>query len=296
MHGHVSKPSAFLLLTLCIVPARLSAAEPKSETGCSCSAQCNCISSRCGRWFVAETDNFQACCLDSESSAKLLAEGAEQLRRKLQTKWLGGEAQRTWSPKCQIVLHLGLNSYVSACGRGSEHTVGSSLVRADEGRVRIRRIDLLGDRTDFLSAALPHELTHVVLKDLFPSTTVPRWADEGAAILADTEAKQTRHFKDFEDALARRTLFDTASLITTAEYPLPERMGAFYGQSVSLVEYLIEQKKPQQFVEFIRIATEKGYDSALRECYGISDVGELDRRWRRSISAKAGFGAVLAAK
>src|SRR5439155_15991468 len=126
-----------------------------------CPANCSCCEkcSRCGQWYVVETNNFQACCLDSQSTAKLLAKTAETLRTNLRTKWLGGDAQKSWTPKCQIVLHPNLDSYVSACGRGSEHTVGSSLVKVNAGRISSRQIDLVGGRTDFLSAALPHELT-----------------------------------------------------------------------------------------------------------------------------------------
>jgi hypothetical protein len=68
-----------------------------------------------------------------------------------------------------------------------------------------------------------------------------------------------------------------------------------------LAEFLIDQKEPAQFVEFIQLAAAKGYDSALRECYGISDVGELDHLWRQHLylnaMAKSGHApAVLAAK
>lgn len=79
---------------------------------------------------------------------------------------------------------------MAAVGPGSEHTVGSSLVTVDKAKIASRRIDLLGDQTEFLTAALPHELTHVILRDRLMSTPPPRWADEGMAVLADTEAKQ----------------------------------------------------------------------------------------------------------
>jgi hypothetical protein len=47
-----------------------------STQKCDCAVKC----SRSGRWFVAETDNFQACALDTQATAKLLAETAELLR------------------------------------------------------------------------------------------------------------------------------------------------------------------------------------------------------------------------
>jgi hypothetical protein len=270
-----------------ISPALLRGQEAAGVDGkCSCPC-CTEKCSRCGCWFVVETDNFQACCQDSQSTAKLLVRTAESLRTKLQTKWLGDDSQKPWSPKCQIVLHPSLQSYVATCGRGSEHTVGSSLVKVNESRISSRQIDLVGDRTDFLSAALPHELTHVVLKDRFPLGGLSRWADEGIAIIADAEAKQGRHLRDLEEGIANHTVFDTASLVALDDYPGANRMGVFYGQSVSLVKFLVEEKDPQQFVKFIQRAGANGYDVALRECYGLQDMGQLDRQWRRNLTATA---------
>ena len=181
------------------------------------------------------------------------------------------------------MLHPSLESYVAACGRGCEHTVGSSLVKVAQGEITNRQIDLLGGRADFLSAALPHELTHVVLKDRFPNEGLPRWVDEGIAILADTEAKQGRHLHDLQQGIANHTLFDTPSLVALEDYPGSDRMGVFYGQSVSLVKFLVAEKDPVQFVEFIQRAGAKGYDAALRECYGLDDVRQLDRLWSNQI-------------
>jgi hypothetical protein len=278
--------AVFLLAAYLISPGLLlgQSSVDQSNSTCSCpccTEKCSC----CGAWFVVETANFQACCQDSQSTAKQLAKNAEALRLKLQAKWLGDEAPAPWTPKCQIVLHPNLASYVAACGRGSEHTVGSSLVKVSEGRIGSRQIDLVGDRADFLTAALPHELTHVVLKDRFPTMTVPRWADEGIAILADSDAKQGRHLRDLADGVASNTLFDTAALVELENYPGPSQIGVFYGQSVSLVKYLVDDQGPRQFVDFIARASTQGYDAALQERYGLHDVGQLDRRWRRSLFA-----------
>jgi hypothetical protein len=152
----------------------------------------------------------------------------------------------------------------------------------DEGRVTKRRIDLLGGSTAYLTAALPHELTHVVLKDRFASSVLPRWADEGMAILADSTAKQERHFKDLRLAIAHHTTYHAAELLQIEDYPPPSRFGVFYGESASLTNFLVARKGPAQFVRFLGAARGTSYDTALRECYDIANVGELDRQWRQS--------------
>lgn len=179
------------------------------------------------------------------------------------------------------MLHASHRAYVNAAGRGSERTAGSSLVSISGGQIANRQIDLLGERADYLTGALPHELTHVILRDRFGAAVPPAWADEGAAILADPEAKQGRHLRDLANSLVLNTSFTTGELLMTNDYPRSDRIGLFYAQSTSLAKFLIEQENPKRFVEFIEQATRQGYDAALREYYGIDGVSELDRMWRR---------------
>ena len=47
------------------------------------------------------------------------------------------------------------------------------------------RTNLRADHPQVLTAILPHEVTHVVLADLFTTQQIPRWADEGMAVLAE---------------------------------------------------------------------------------------------------------------
>lgn len=238
---------------------------------------------RQGRWFVLETANFQVCCERTKTSAKHLARHAEGLRNTLCAKWLGDDSPAAWNPLCQIVLHSSRRSYVEAVGRGSERTVGSSSVKTSKGRIVARRIDLLKADADFLNAALPHELTHVVLSDKFATNPLPRWADEGIAILADPQAKQGRHQNDLQHAYSTGTAFHAGELLAMEDYPRPDRFGAFYGQSASLTEFLVARKTPSHFVAFMERARREGYDSALRRCYEIDGIGELDRQWRQHL-------------
>lgn len=270
-----------------------STCAPVVIADCDSGSVCNCPDCPIERnykqshWHVIETENFKVSSAESLSRAENLAKHAEGLRSELRPKWLGQAPNVPWNPKCEIVLHAKLGSYVSAVGRGSERTVGSSLLKADNGKILRRRIDLLGGRTAFLTAALPHELTHVVVQERFAKTTMPRWADEGIAILADPESKQGRHRHDLNNAVANGTTFPAGALLTLGEYPRPDQFGVFYGQSASLTEFLVQRKTPEAFLEFIERANLLGYESALRTCYDITSIGELDRKWRDNSLASA---------
>jgi hypothetical protein len=282
MPNWIERSAAILFIA---VTNSLSASAAAAE--CDCGSVCACPEcpvqrqERRGGWFILETANFQVCCDRSETQAMHLARHAEAWRKLLCSSWRGEPESKPWIPKCQIVLHSSQRSYLSAVGRGGERTVGSSLVKADKGRILSRRIDLLGVGTSFLSAALPHELTHVVLRDSFTATVVPRWADEGMAVLADTVAKQERHEHDLKQAVAQRAIFRSVELLAIDDYPPVGRFGTFYGQSASLTRFLVARKSPEQFVKFLNRAREAGYDAALLECYDLNGVGELDRQWRQ---------------
>jgi hypothetical protein len=242
--------------------------------------------SRQGRWHIAETKNFFVCSDESAAHARRLAEGAEAQRVALQKLWLGAESDAAWSPRCHLVLHGTREGYVAAVGRGGQWTIGSSLVNADQGKVTGRRIDLIGGPNDFLTAALPHELTHVVLRDRFPAEALPHWADEGTAVLADDADKQYRHACDLQQALFTRATFQAVELLNAGDYPDVSRLGTFYGQSASLVKFLIDRRGHAKFVDFLAHAGKFGYDSALAEHYSIRDVRDLDRLWRLAVDSE----------
>ncbi len=132
-------------------------------------------------------------------------------------------------------------------------------------------------------AALAHEMTHVVIADRFVEGPLPRWIDEGIAILADTREKRRGHTNNVRRTVAAGAHFRLAELLTLADYPPQGRWGAFYDQSAALVEFLVEQQGHAQFVAFVELSIEHGYDRALEEIYGCG-VGELERRWHRSLT------------
>ena len=237
-----------------------------------------------GAWLVEETENFSICYpLKRYDPATGIA--LEKARTELQAAWLPANADTRWRPKCQIVLHASAAGYLQAVGRGAQATSGSALVDFDQGRISARKIDIRGDRADWFSAALTHELTHVVLADRFISVAIPHWADEGMAILADTPDKQDRHAVDLREALGGRSEFRLAELLSLGGYPHPTRMGAFYGQSASLVDYLTTIGTREQLVTMVERATTEGYDVALREIYSIESVRHLERDWRQHLAS-----------
>jgi hypothetical protein len=135
---------------------------------------------------------------------------------------------------------------------------------------------------------LAHELAHVGLADRFGGRQPPRWVDEGVATLADNWEKRRLHLRDCQYALSAGTAFPLPTLLTLKTCASAEQAAAFYGQSMSLVHFLVEREAPERFLSMIELALEKGYDHALRETYGVADVSDLEQRWREFAMAPLG--------
>jgi hypothetical protein len=230
-------------------------------------------------WLVQETSSFRVFCLPNLPEAKRLPVACEELRRQLQQTWLGSD-EKSWTPRCDIVVHSSVTGYIRELGAESRHSSGCATIDIDSGKVAKRRIDLRADAADWLTTALPHELTHVVIAGRFSKRQIPRWADEGIAILAEPDARQAVRRRAMQTALSRVERFSAAELISLRDYPAAARRDAFYGQSASLVTYLIERDSPAKFLDFIEAGQKVGYERALADVYQIRSLADLDTRWR----------------
>jgi hypothetical protein len=229
----------------------------------------------------SQTHNFDVYSYNAAWPATEVANLAEKKRSAIYEHWKGGVQAGEWQPKCVLVLHQTRQSYSGAVGRGSERTLGSSLLKVQQGVCRARRIDLIANEQN-QPTALGHELTHVVISDIFQGQHLPRWLDEGIAILADSHEKQLRHADDWKQAQAGGTAFSLAGLVGLENYPAPSQFPAFYGGSASLTALLARRGDSTKLLEFAALSQSEGYDKALREVYQIAGLAQLDRIWRQS--------------
>ena len=171
-------------------------------TACD-SANCTCqkvVQSRQSGCWIATTANFRVCSFSGASQAKLVARHCEHLRASL-VQAHGLKATKSWTPKCEVFLFVNKQKYGAVVGRQAMETLGSSLVTPETGAVKNRRIDLRIDVPDYLVEVLPHELTHVLIADHFRDGPPPLWYDEGLALLADSQSKQSLHQRDLRNGV-----------------------------------------------------------------------------------------------
>ncbi|MGL4419298.1 MAG: hypothetical protein ACRCZF_01415, partial [Gemmataceae bacterium] len=131
-------------------------------------------------WQLIESNSFQVRFQGEAAAAETLLRTAEELRTAQFTKW-SGPPRSSWSPKCEIVLHASATAFAAATGRPAAST-GTATVRLVNKQAAERRIDLRADDGTMLENALPRELMHVVLADLFVEAAPPLWAEEGLCV------------------------------------------------------------------------------------------------------------------
>jgi hypothetical protein len=122
----------------------------------------------------------------------------------------------------------------------------------------------------------------------FGEFPVPRWADEGVAVLSEPQEKVERHLRNLLQYRQDNTLLGLREIMQMNDYPNPRFISAFYAQSVSLVEFLAREKGPQTFSTFVKEGLAGGYEAALRKHYGIQSFDDLEQRWRKHAFADGG--------
>lgn len=223
----------------------------------------------------ARTQNF----LVRGPGARQVAAQCETLRSQFVMKWLTSSECQQWHRPCVVVIHCTKGAYATAVGTRVAGTSGSSTLESEAGDIVHRRIDVLLNSTGE-ATALAHELTHVVLADLFDPSELPMWANEGLAMLADSIRKRALHLRDCRLAVTTGGDFHLRSLVTLRQFHQQRQVAPFYGQSLSLTTFLLTKSDERHFIKFVERASRRGYDNALRECYSIAGLDELDMLWR----------------
>ena len=130
-----------------------------------------------------------------------------------------------------------------------------------------------------------HEAAHIVTSVAGdgPFTSIPSWLDEGTAVFMQNSQL------DYDDAVAFAIAADRTIRLRNMESSSnnPNEINLFYGQSWSVVDYMLEEFGEQQFAELFRIIREGATtDSGLQQVYGVDQDG-LYNLWRTAKGLEA---------
>jgi hypothetical protein len=248
-------------------PAPLTAAEKIGQPGAPINS-----------WHVWDTPNFRILHAN-DALAEKVARVCETTRSAQMKHWLGRVPAGSWTPRCDVYLYPTPEQFHKMTDQ-PEDSPGFSTMGTNGGRVVARRMNLRADHPKLLSAILPHEITHVLLADLFPDEQIPRWADEGMAVLSEPVGEQHLRAAELTGPLETGRLFRLQDLMVM-DYPDGRFWGLYYAQSVSVTKFIVSRGTPAQFIQFVRESQKNSVESALSRVYQINGFNDLEKQWRR---------------
>ena len=240
------------------------------------------------QWQRHESENFLIWHLDA-SLAQQVAARAERQRRALLRYWgSASSARQRWQPLCTIYLYPSNEELVRMTG--GDPKAGSALARQSalmQGKVFARRINLAADDGQLLTATLPHEISHIVIKEFVRD--IPRWADEGLAMFAESVDSMRRRQRSLRHVVVHGPFYRARTLMRMTRYPEGAYVHLYYAQCFALMRMLIDRGGPKTLLAFLAETRGGGSSGALLRHYGIRGPEELERRYLRYCRQLAGL-------
>ena len=136
----------------------------------------------------------------------------------------------------------------------------------------------------FAPDILRHELSHIVMRRAVrgPFGSLPAWLQEGVAVYGQSQplAEMT---SALEAAIKSNRVFSIRSLSSASVGESSGNVSLFYGQSYSVVRFLIDEYGEAKFRDLLAAFREGNRtDDALMQVYGFDQDG-LENAWRQSV-------------
>ena len=215
-----------------------------------------------GNWFLRESEHFSIFYRDL-SQAKIVGDKAEYYFEKIVYD-LGYERDLKWNKRCQVFIVESTDKwkdFLKGIGFNTD-LIGGFVPNYGEKEMFLCAIS---DR--YLALTFPHELTHLIFKDIAGKSTIPLWLNEG---LANYEANLT----DISNELLAKNIKQgthilLGDLLRISAYPEgKDARELFYAQSEKLVEFLITQYGREKFRKFCDLVLkDKAFKDVISAVY-----------------------------
>ena len=187
----------------------------------------------------------------------------------------------TWDDRAKIYIYPDQETYV----RDSGQPAWSGGV-AD---YRNKAIWTFPRSAGFFDSLLPHEIGHIVFREVIGRHAVPVWLEEGVASYLEP-ARRFGAKKRVQDAMEDGSFIPLAKLNKTSprEMSDPKQIELFYAESVSLLNFLIEKFGIDRFNQVCdKIRDGKSFERAIKlTLFGVQGLDDLSRMWEDSLSRK----------
>ena len=202
-----------------------------------------------------------------------VAQIAEQYRSDLAIYWLGTPLPN-WPNPCPIRVISGPT--LPAQGVTTYNPVPA----------RDFQMEVVGSRQRILDSVLPHEITHTVLATYF-GRPLPRWADEGICTTVEHRSERQKHETKLIEFLRSQRGIAMNQLFLMKDYPadvLP-----MYAQGYSVCQFLIDQRGPRAFIQFLGdYLNHPSWTANIKRHYGYDSLQEFQDFWIAWVASGGG--------
>jgi hypothetical protein len=210
--------------------------------------------------------------------AQRVGQWAEYYRKQKAVEWLGHEMP-TWPQPCPLIVTVSMEGPSGA----------TTFTFAPQGGVTSQKMQIQGPLERLINSVLPHEVTHTVFAYYF-RCPLPRWADEGGAVLSEDDIELDKHDKIVRQILNRGQQFRLRNLLSMRDYPpRHDQVICLYAQGFSLAHYLVYVGDKQRYLQFVAHGMHKGWDSAAHTYYNARSVEELEQAWLKHLRDTKGM-------
>jgi hypothetical protein len=142
-----------------------------------------------------------------------------------------------------------------------------------------------------LDEVFRHELAHIALHDAIGRAAVPRWFNEGIAVVSSGEAELSR-VQSLFTASVSGNLFALREL--THNFPgNGTRASQAYAQSADFIRFLLQAGESHRFAALIkRLVNGQEFESALADAYA-SPLEVLEAEWHHQLEQRFSIWPVL---
>ncbi len=237
------------------------------------------------KWKVLETENFLIYYRNNDF-AKEAAKIIEMVFRRTVAD-LDLKNVRWKTKKCKIFLFDDNDTWSKFKKLSRFHGEWAAAFASPTSR------EIFGNAAEgkrLLHRTLPHELTHLIHHEYAGErTAIPIWLSEGLAMHQQFDSKLA-YYLNVHSAIYANQHLSLELLLSYTNYPSAGKIGYFYAESLTFVEFIIKTYGRDAFAKINRdVKHGKGKDMDLKRIakrYLKEDPQAVDRKWKRFIAAR----------
>jgi len=155
------------------------------------------------------------------------------------------------------------------------------IAKSERGDIIVKAPRLLPPGQDY-RGMLRHELLHVLIARNTNLANVPRWFNEGVAMVASRELRWSNAMRVARMYVRGRVIPYPELNLAFAPFGNEALFGDAYAQAYSMTLHLVDEAGEERFWDVVHALDEMDFDDALHAHAGLTP-GALYRSWRRSL-------------